>query len=431
MAPGALRGRECRGAHPCPLRWLQSHPSALFLHSEPAGLHRVPCLDTPAVRLKAAAERGPSALGLHASCSWEGSSPLDTRPSEDAAPAACHQAREFPSASKAVISRGRMTVRPRSLGSRDPSACPPCGGESGICRPLSPRPQAAARLPAAARFPTAPTGLASPRGPDVQLPTCSPGCGGPGVAPGSLSSPPRARPCSPLRAGVLAAGTSACGLVRRRALQTRSSPRDVPGGRHPIRQGSCQRGTAGTEPDTQQGGRTWRWGPGRHLGGSVLPSSACSRSDPGPCLVSLPTRVIGSGARSGDALPRGLPPAGSPVRSPVPPGAAWGECRPVACLRRARRPSAACSVLDHLLPEAARPPCPVPGVWDLLSSQGLSLSPLSNQAPGHLPLADAADSEGQLPACGQTDKGVLSLQVELDVYPAAAPALVPMATWLR
>lgn len=164
MAPGALRGRECRGAHPCPLRWLRSHLSALFLHSEPAGLHRVPCLDTPAVRLKAAAERGPSALGLHASCSWEGSSPLDTRPSEDAPPAACHQAREFPSASKAVISRGRMTVRPRSLGSRDPSARPPCGGESGICRPLSPRPQAAARLPAAARFPTAPTGLASPRG---------------------------------------------------------------------------------------------------------------------------------------------------------------------------------------------------------------------------------------------------------------------------
>lgn len=88
------------------------------------------------------------------------------------------------------------------------------------------------------------------------------------------------------------------------------------------------------------------------------------------------------------------------------------------------------SLRGHLLPEAVQPPCPAPGIWGLLSSQGLSLSPISNQAPEHLPLADAADSEGQLPACGQIDKGTLSLQVELDVYPVAAPALVPMATWL-
>lgn len=59
----------------------------------------------------------------------------------------------------------------------------------------------------------------------------------------------------------------------------------------------------------------------------------------------------------------------------------------------------------QLLPEAIPPPGPAPGMWDPLSSQGPSLSPGSNQAAEHLPLADAADSEGQLPACGQSDKG--------------------------
>lgn len=130
----------------------------------------------------------------------------------------------------------------------------PCGGESGICRPLSPRPQAAARLPVGTRFSAALTGPASPRGPDVQLPTCSQGCGGSRGGPsGSLSGRLRARPCSPLKTGVLATGTSARGLIGRRALQRRSSPSDVPGGREPIRRGPDRRGTVGTEPDAHQG----------------------------------------------------------------------------------------------------------------------------------------------------------------------------------
>lgn len=122
--PRALRGREGRGAHTrvLPVGFSSTREPYSCVQSPQC---RVPCLDTSVVRLRTAAELGPSSLGLHASCSWEGSSrslPPDTRPSEDAPPAACHQDREFPSASKAIIPRRRTTVCPRSPGSRDHSA---------------------------------------------------------------------------------------------------------------------------------------------------------------------------------------------------------------------------------------------------------------------------------------------------------------------
>lgn len=97
--------------------------------------------------------------------------------------------------------------------------------------------------------------------------------------------------------------------------------------------GPDRRGTVGTELDTRQGGRTWRWGPGRGAAGRPANSrgqeaawGGLRRNAPWPVVAwtrdpvsfSLPTRVIGLGARSSDALPCGLPPAGSQCRQELP-----------------------------------------------------------------------------------------------------------------
>lgn len=312
----------------------------------------------------------------------------------------------------------------------------PCGGESGICRPLSPRPQAAAHLPVRTRFSAALTGPASPRGSDVQLPTCSQGCGGSRGGPsGSLSGRLRARPCSPLKTGVLATGTSARGLIGRRALQRRSSPSDVPGDREPIRRGPDRRGTVGTEPDTHQGAAglpAHSGGRGGEPPGGGLRHDAPDAPRPAvtrtrdPVSFSLPARVIGSGARSGDTLPRGLPPAGSPV----PPGAARGACRPLGLVcagHEGQGQRALCRASSSLRPsrrQAQRRAC---GTHCPARARPCHQVVTRQQSICHwqMPLTARA-------SCPRVDRAIRDLIAAgaARCLPCGRLALVSMATWL-
>lgn len=145
-----------------------------------------------------------------------------------------------------------------------------------------------------------------------------------------------------------------------------------------------------------------------------------------PVSFSLPARVIGLGARSGDTLPRGLPPAGSPV----PPGAARGACRPLGLVcagHEGQGQRALCRASSSLRPSRRQAQRRARGTRCPARAHPCHQVVTRQQSICHWQMLLTARA-----SCPRVDRAIRDLIAAgaARCLPCGRLALVPMATWL-